>query len=127
MNRTTSKITLPSGAVVEHYAYLTGKEARQIQTRFLEAAEIHAKDVQDAQSTFRASVIPEIQALSLKMLIISFEAAGERQEGEAAFEAVENLPVIEYNSVVKALEPIVNPVFIERTDFLAQPSTPSSA
>lgn len=125
MQRETKTFKTPGGHTIEHYAYLTGKEAREIGKVFFSAAEIESDgDQKAAKNTikFNSDRIFDTQALAIKMLCVSFNS---NKDGVA--EAIDNLPATEYNAVIEALNPILEPVFQKKDDFLAKSSTPASA
>lgn len=120
--RETQTITTPSGATVEYFSYLTGKEARSINKIFGKQITIEAgadQDVAKQGAAFRmtADAIVEIQEAALKVLIVSVNG-----NKEGAVDAVDNFKVEDYNAVVKALNPIVEPLYT-KTDFLGGSST----
>jgi hypothetical protein len=125
MNRETKTFKTPGGHTIEHYAYLTGKESREIGKIFFSAAEIEADaDQKNGKNTvkFNSDKIFDTQALAIKLLCVSFNG---NKDGVA--DAIDNLPVEDYNAVVEGLNPILEPVFQKKDDFLAKSSTPATA
>lgn len=124
MNRETTTIKAGDHTIA-HYTYLTGKEAREIGKVFSSAAQIESDvDQQNPKNkmVFNSDRIFDTQALAIKILCVSFDG---KNDGVA--EAIDNLPAHEYNQVLEALNPILEPVFLKKDDFLAKSSTPASA
>lgn len=116
MPRETKTIKTPSGADVEYYAYLTGKESRELQKVFLSSASFEADEKSpQPKGSFKATAITDTQALSIKILVVSVNG-----NKEGAAEAVDAMRVEDYNAVVVALNEIVKPVFSTQTDFLGK-------
>ena len=124
MNRETKTVKTPGEHTIEFYSYLTGKEAREISKIFFSAASIesNATDPQGGNTIkFNSDRIFDTQALAIKMLCVRFDG---KNDGVA--EAIDELPAAEYQIVLDALNPILEPVFQKKDDFLAKASTPAS-
>lgn len=108
MERETKEIKTTNGTTVAYYAYLTGKEARELQKAFMGQTDVEATDDpnQKPKVKFKATALMELQDMAIKFLTVSVNG---NKEGAAA--AVDNLPATEYAEVIKALNPIVEPVF----------------
>lgn len=120
MPRETNSITTANGHVVEHYSYLTGKEARQIQEVFASHVEIHADQIGSRSGTIKGDVILKSQDKALEILVVSVDG-----KKENPVRILEDLPAADYADVVKAFNKIVEHAIGE--DFLGKPSTPASA
>lgn len=120
MNRETTTFKTPGGHTIEHYTYLTGKEARILQSDLLSHAKVEAGADGKQVNSMTGDAMITTQAKAIEILCVSFNS---NKEGVA--EAIDNLPVTDYNAIVKALNSIVVPVFSD--DFLGKPSTPASA
>lgn len=119
MNREKTGFGTTGGFSVEHYTYLTGREARELQTTFMSNVEITVNQATKEQRTsVKGDAVMQVQDKAMRMLIVSIK------KGET-LTTLDDLPVTDYNEIVRALEPMVQPAI--GNDFLAKPSTPANA
>lgn len=119
--RETTKITTPSGVIIEIYSYLTGREARELQKIFLKHAKFEGSPDEHGKTgekrtkvvDFDASAISEAEETALRFLVHSVNG-----ETLNATDKVEELKADDYRAVVKAINGVTKDVF-EPTDFLA--------
>jgi trehalose-6-phosphatase len=119
MNRETKVFTTASGHAIEYYAFLTGKEARQLEDEMLSKMNIEVSEDGSKSTSVKADILNAAQDKAMKLVIVSFD-----QSKENAFEAVENLPAPEYWEIVKELNAVIEKAI--NPAFLAKPSTPSN-
>lgn len=120
MNRETKTFVTSGTTTIEYYAYLTAKEAKQLESEMLSRMTINIDGAGNRTSSITADILNASQDKAIKMLIVSVN--GDKQN---AFERVENLPAQEYFEIVKELNPVVAAAI--DPSFLAKPSTPASA
>ena len=108
MERETKEITTQNGTTITYNAYLTGKEARELQAAFMGQTEVEATDnpADKPKVKFKAGVLMEIQGMAIKFLAVAVNG-----NKDNAADAVDNLPAPDYAEVVKAFNPILTPVF----------------
>lgn len=110
--RETKSVTTPGGHAVVLKTFLTGREARALQTPYLKSADEFPKD-QIADVGLRASIFAATQNLTLNTIIVSFDGKkdGEVIEGtEAKFNLVEtllDLPASEFKFIVATANAVV--------------------
>lgn len=115
MERETKKITTPSGNVVEFNAYITGKEARQLQAVFLKRSKFQTGDGEKSKIIdFDPMAVPEAEELALRLVIVSVDGSP-----DGAAEKVENMRQEDYRTVVKAINEVTKNAF-DPSDFLAK-------
>ena len=115
MERETQKITTPTGAVVEFYSYITGKEARQLQSIFLKHSKFQASDADKASIVdFDPLAVPEAEMEALKIVIVSVNDSKDNPASQ-----VENMRQEDYRVVVKAINEVTKNAF-DASDFLAK-------
>ncbi len=115
MERETKKVTTPSGAVVEFYTYLTGKEARQLQSIFLKHSKFQTGEGEKSKVVdFDPLAVPEAEEQALRLVIVSVD---DNKENPA--ERVENMRQEDYRSVIKAINEVTKDAF-DPSDFLAK-------
>ncbi len=113
MQRETKKITTPSGHTVEFYTYITGREARELQSIFLKHSKFQTGEDQKARVIdFDPLAVPEAETTALRMLIVSVNDSKDNP-----VETIENMPSEDYRSVVLALNAITNDA-MKPSDFL---------
>ncbi len=112
--RETTKVKTPSDFEVEFHAYLTGKEARELQKIILSHARSEGSGDETKIVGFDPSVRSIAEEYALRTLVVAVN--GERA---GAFEAVESMKLEDYNAVVNAINAVVKPA-LEPTDFLAK-------
>lgn len=115
MERETKKITTPSGAVVEFYTYLTGKEARQLQSIFLKHSKLQTAEGDKTKVVdFDPLAVPEAEEQALRLVIVSVDGSP-----DGAADKVENLRQEDYRAVIKAINEVAKDAF-DPSDFLAK-------
>ena len=104
MNRETKKIKTESGVLIEFYSYITGKEMRDIQNVFLKDAEFSVKAKgKPAMNSIKASLMNEAQDKTFETMIISVN-----DKKENVVKEIGNLPLKDFDEIVKALNEITN-------------------
>ena len=115
MERETKKMTTPSGTVVEFYTYLTGKEARQLQSVFLKHSKFQAGENEKSKLVdFDPMAVPEAEEQALRLVVVSVDG-----DPTGAADKVENLRQQDYRAVIKAINEVTKDAF-DPSDFLAK-------
>jgi hypothetical protein len=115
MERETKKITTPSGTIVEFYTYLTGKEARQLQSVFLKHSKFQTGEGDKTKVVdFDPMAVPEAEELALRLVVVSVDSTPDN-----AADRVENLRQADYRVVIKAINEVTKDAF-DPNDFLAK-------
>lgn len=115
MERETKKVTTPSGITVEFYAYITGKEARQLQSVFLKRSKFQTGETEKSKLVdFDPMAVTEAEELALRLVIVSVDG-----NPDGAAEKVENLRQEDYRAVIKAINEVTKDAF-DPSDFLAK-------
>lgn len=100
-NRETQKINTPSGVEVVMYTYATGREARQIEQKYLSAIKV---DIQSGNPTFKdfdTSSPYEAEKEAIKLLVISVN-----NKTENMLDTLLDLPQSDYEFVVSHINEI---------------------
>lgn len=115
MERETKKITTPSGTIVEFYTYLTGKEARQLQSIFLKHSKFQTGEGDKTKVVdFDPMAVPEAEEQALRLVVVSVDGIPDN-----AADRVENLRQEDYRVVIKAINDVTKNAF-DPSDFLAK-------
>jgi len=115
MERETKKVTTPSGRIVEFYTYLTGKEARQLQSVFLKHSKFQTSEGDKTKVVdFDPLAVPEAEELALHLVVVSIDGSP-----DGAAEKVENLRQEDYRVVLKSINEVTKDAF-DPSDFLAK-------
>ncbi len=115
MERETKKVTTPSGTIVEFYTYLTGKEARQLQSIFLKHSKFQTGEGDKTKVVdFDPMAVPEAEETALRLVVVSVDGTPDN-----AADRVENLRQEDYRVVIKAINDVTKNAF-DPSDFLAK-------
>lgn len=108
MLRETKDFKTPTGHTIVVKTYLTGREARDLQTPYLKTSEEFPKEVIDAKG-LRAACYQAVQDLTLKTVIVSFDGSTQGLDGFDVIETILNLPATETNFIMKSINDIISP------------------
>tara|TARA_R110000868_G_scaffold234542_1_gene488247 strand:- start:4454 stop:4786 length:333 start_codon:yes stop_codon:yes gene_type:complete len=100
MERSTKKIVTPSGINVEVKEYITGREAREIQSIFLSGMEVKiGADGKQEPTTVNPELVNKAQDKTIELLVVSVNDSKEN-----ILKTVLDLPKADFDCVVEAID-----------------------
>lgn len=102
MERETKTIKVGEKELVVK-TFATARESHKIQEAYFKGAKIEMVGDQPKMSDFNPSVEFEVEKEMIRQLVVSFDGSEEN-----IIERTENLPVEQYNEIVKVLDELVS-------------------
>lgn len=108
--RETKKIVTKGGIEVELYTYITGGEARQIQSIFLEGMKFKVgTDGQTTSNEMDASLASVAQDKTIELLVVSVKGVKEN-----VLKAILDLPKNDFDEVLAEIDKVQTPLTEEK-------------
>lgn len=101
MERETTTLTTTNKHVVTYYTYATGREARQIEQRFLQAVEVNISGDKPAFNKLDTTAPFEAEKIAIGLLVKSIDGVTEK-----VVEVALDLPQVDYEEIVTAINEV---------------------